>query len=84
MTLVALAHLFITLTRRELQEKTPELTPDRVVRLLWSAIERPTLSVEAAIDLVNYQINRNRIARDSHMKFWMYRHGSRGERFVPL
>ena len=42
MSLVALAHLFITLTRRDLQKKTPELTLDRVVRLLWSAIGVPT------------------------------------------
>jgi SRSO17 transposase len=84
MSLVALAHLFITLTRLELQKKTPELTLDRVVRLLWSAIARPTLSVEAAIELVNYHINRNRIARDSHMKSWMHKHGNRGEKFVPL
>ena len=84
MTLVALAHLFITLTRRDLQKKTPELTLDRVVRLLWSAIGRPTLSVEAAIELVNYHINRNRIARNSHMKSWMLKHGNRGEKFVPL
>ncbi len=84
MSLVALAHLFITLTRRDLQKKTPELTLDRVVRLLWSAIGRPTLSVEAAIELVNYHINRNRIARNSHMKSWMLKHGHRGEKFVPL
>jgi SRSO17 transposase len=84
MSLVALAHLFITLTRRDLQKRTPELTLDRVVRLLWSAIGRPTLSVEAAIELVNYHINRNRIARDSHMKSWMAKNGDRVAKFVPL
>ena len=84
MSLVALAHLFITLTRRDLQKKTPELTLDRVVRLLWSAIGIPKLSVEAAIELVNYHINRNRIARNSHMKSWMLKHGNRVEKFVPL
>ena len=84
MSLVALAHLFITLTRRDLQEKTPELTLDRVVRLLWSAIGVPQLSIEAAIELVNYHINRNRIAMESHMKSWKLKHGNRGEKFVPL
>jgi SRSO17 transposase len=84
MSLVALAHLFITLTRRDLQKKKPELTLDRVVRLLWSAIGMPTLSVEAAIELVNYHINRNRIARDSHMKSWMAKNGDRVAKFVPL
>ncbi len=84
MSLVALAHLFITLTRRDLQKKTPELTLDRVVRLLWSAIGVPQLSIEAAIELVNYHINRNRIAMESHMKSWKLKHGNRGEKFVPL
>ncbi len=60
------------------------LTLDRVVRLLWSAIGVPRLSLEAAIELVNYHINRNRIARNSHMKSWMLKHRNRGEKFVPL
>ena len=84
MSLVALAHLFITLARLDLQKKAPELTLDRVVRLLWSALGIEKLSVEAAIELVNYHINRNRIARNSHMKSWMLKHGNRGEKFVPL
>ena len=66
------------------QKKTPELTLDRVVRLLWSAIGRPVLSVEAAIELVNYHINRNRIARNSHMKSWMMKRGDQVAKFVPL
>ena len=33
MTLVWLAHLFVTLTRLHLKKKTPELTLDRTVRL---------------------------------------------------
>jgi SRSO17 transposase len=84
MTLVALAHLFITLARRDLQKKTPELTLDRVVRLLVSAIGVPRLSVEAAIRLVDYHIHRNRVARNSHMKSWVLKHGNRVEKFVPL
>jgi SRSO17 transposase len=84
MSLVAMAHLFITLARLDLQKKAPELTLDRVVRLLWSALGVPKLSVEAAIALVNYHINRNRIAMNSHMKSWMLKHGNWGEKFVPL
>jgi SRSO17 transposase len=84
MSLVAMAHLFITLARRDLQKKTPELTLDRVVRLLLSAIGLPKLSVETAIRLVDYHINRNRIARNSHMKSWMLKHAGRVEKFVPL
>ena len=84
MSLVAMAHLFITLARRDLQKKTPELTLDRVVRLLLSAIGLPKLSVETAIRLVDYHINRNRIARNSHMKSWMLKHAGRVEKFIPL
>ena len=84
MSLVAMAHWFIVLARLDLQKKAPELTLDRVVRLLWSAIGVPKLSIEAAIGLVDYHINRNRIARNSHMKSWMLKHGTRIEKFVPL
>ena len=42
--------------------------------MLWSAIGRPTLKVEAAIELVNYHINRNAIAQRSHTKTWMAKH----------
>src|SRR5581483_130192 len=66
------------------RKKTPELTLDRVVRLLWSAIGVPQLSIEAAIELVDYHINRNRIARNSHMKSWMLKNGDRIAKFVPL
>jgi SRSO17 transposase len=84
MTLVAMAYLFITLARLELGKKTPELTLDRVVRLMWSALGIPKLSEAAAIRLMDYHINRNRIARNSHMKSWMLKHGNWGEKFVPL
>ena len=43
MTLVGLAHLFVTLTRAP-QKKRPELTLDRTVRLLEAALEEPELS----------------------------------------
>jgi len=49
-----------------------------------SAIGLPKLSVETAIRLVDYHLNRNRIARNSHMKSWMLKHGDRVEKFVPL
>jgi SRSO17 transposase len=84
MSLVAMAHLFITLTRRDLQKKAPELTLDRVIRLLVSAIGVAKLSIEASLRLVDYHINRNRIARNSHTKSWIEKHGDRVRKFVPL
>jgi hypothetical protein len=75
---------FLPTRKPEEPKKTQELTLDRVVRLLLSAIGVPKLSVAAAIRLVDYHIHRNRIARNSHMKSWMLKHGNRVEKFVPL
>jgi hypothetical protein len=53
------------------QKKTPKLTLDRTVRLLQRAMEIPGLSLEVAVLLVDYHINRNEIAARSHTKTWM-------------
>jgi SRSO17 transposase len=74
MSLVGMAHLFITLTRRDLKKITPELTLDRTVRLLQRAMDVPGLSLELALLLVDYHIRRNAIAQRSHTKTWMARH----------
>jgi SRSO17 transposase len=74
MSLVGMAHWFITLTRRDLKKKVPELTLDRMVRLLREAIEIPGLSRGMAIRLMEYHIRRNEIARKSHTKTWMANH----------
>jgi hypothetical protein len=42
--------------------------------LLRSALPESHLSEERAILLVDYHINRNRIARASHEKTWQQRH----------
>jgi SRSO17 transposase len=82
MTLVALAHLFITLTRRDLQKKAPELTLDRTVRLLQRAMEIPGLTLKLAILVVDYHIQRNRIARKYHTETWKARH--KDVKLLPL
>ena len=74
MSLVAMAHLFITLTRRDLRKETPELTLDRTVRLLQRAFAVPGLTLEIAVLLVEYHIGRNKVARQSHTKTWLARH----------
>jgi len=45
------------------------------VRLLQAAIQRPVVSLGMAIRLVEYHIRRNEIARKSHTKTWMAKHG---------
>ena len=82
MSLVAMAHLFITLTRRDLKKKTPELTLDRTVHLLKSAMETPELALGLAVLLVDYYIDRNKTATRSHTKTWMAKH--KNVRLLPL
>ena len=77
MTLVALAHLFVTLTRQRLEKKSPELTLDRTVRLLEAALEEPELRLPRAIALVDYHVRRNKVARKSHDKTWQAKHRGR-------
>ena len=74
MSLVALAHLFVTLTRQRLNKKTPELTLDMALRLVKSAVSQPRLTQEDAIAIVKYHLKRNRVARKSHTKSWHRRH----------
>jgi SRSO17 transposase len=74
MSLVALAHLFVTQTRRDLKRKNPDLTLDMAMRLLRSALPRPHLSLQEAEDLVDYYRDRNRQAKDSHRKRWLAEH----------
>jgi hypothetical protein len=71
MSLVALAHLFVTLVRKDLRKETPALTLDRTIRLLKSAMKLPHLDEDHAVRLVDYYIRRNEIAQKSHEKTWM-------------
>lgn len=73
MSLVALAHLFITLVRKDLRKQTPALTLDRTVRLLRAAVKLHHLDEDHALRLVEYYMRRNEIARTSHEKTWMSR-----------
>jgi SRSO17 transposase len=74
MSLVGLAHLFVTLTKARLKKKTPELTLDMSVRLLRSVLQRPKLTEEEAIAVMDYHLERNRIARRSYQRSWKKRH----------
>jgi SRSO17 transposase len=74
MSLVALAHLYVTLTNREVKHKVPGLTLDLALRVLRSAFARPSLSEDEAIDLIDYYVERNRVAHESHRKSWLAKH----------
>jgi len=74
MSLVALAHLFVTQTRRDLKRKVPELTLDMALQLIRAALARPQLSLEDAGHLIDYYRDRNKQATESHRKTWLARH----------
>jgi SRSO17 transposase len=74
MSLVALAHLYVTQTERDLKRKVPELTLDMAMRLLRAALPRPHLSLQDADDLVEYHLAHNRQAKKSHRKRWLAKH----------
>lgn len=74
MALAALAHLFVTLTKRDLKHDVPDLTLDMAMRVLRSAFAKPTLSDQEAIDLIDYYRKRNEVARKSHRKTWLAKH----------
>jgi SRSO17 transposase len=74
MTMVALAHLFMTCTRHELQEDIPELTLPRALELMQATMTRPTLSEADALRLTDYHLERNRVAQASHHKSWKRKH----------
>jgi SRSO17 transposase len=75
MSLVALAHLYITLVRHQLKRKTPELTLDRTVVLLQAVLPLPVLTPKRALQILEYHLNRNRVARKAHENTWQRKHG---------
>ena len=74
MTMVALAHLFMTTTKHELQEEMPELTLPLALELMKAAMSRPTLTETDALRLTEYHLHRNKVARQSHHKSWKRKH----------
>lgn len=74
MALVALAHLYVTLTKRDMQANVPELTLDMAVQLLRAAFAQPRLTEQDAIHLVEYHLQHNHAARESHRKSWLQNH----------
>lgn len=82
MALVALAHLFVTLTKRDFKRDVPELTLDMAMRVLRAAFAKPTLSEQESIDLIDYHLDRNSVAHDSHRKSWLAKHKRLAEKVL--
>jgi len=74
MSLVALAHLYVVQTRRDVSRRVPDLTVDMAIRLLRAALPRPQLSLTEAGELIDYYRDRNKQAAESHRKTWLARH----------
>jgi SRSO17 transposase len=71
MSLVALAHLFLMQTRRDLKASEPAMTLPLALELVRAALERPQLNEDQAIRLAEYHLQRNATAQDSHHKSWL-------------
>jgi SRSO17 transposase len=82
MAIVALAHLYVTLTKREISHDVPDLTLDMAMRVLRSAFAKPTLSEQEAIDLIDYYRERNDTAHESHRKTWLAKHKQLSEELL--
>jgi len=82
MALVALAHLLVTLTKRDVKKDIPDLTLDMALRVLRSAFAKPILSEDEAMDLIDYYRDRNRVAHNSHRKSWLAKHKQLGEKLL--
>ncbi len=74
MSLVAMAHLYVTQVRRDLREDVPELSLDRAYKLLCDAMGHPTLTPEESRRLAEYHLHYNKQAHRSHRKSWLQRH----------
>jgi SRSO17 transposase len=83
MALVALAHLYVTLTKRDIKQDVPELTLDMAMRVLRAAFAKPALSEQEAIDLIDYYRDRNDVAHESHRKTWLAKHKRLAKELLP-
>ena len=70
----SLAHLYVTLTTRDVKHDLPELTLDLAIRILRSSFARPSISEDEAVNIIDYHLERNRVAHDSHRKSWLAKH----------
>jgi hypothetical protein len=50
------------------------LTLDRTIALLRAVLALPMLTPERALQLLDYYLQRNRVARTSHAKTWQRKH----------
>ena len=59
---------------KDLTDEFPKLTLPMAVRLLKSSVSRPTPTEVDALRLIEYDLNRNAVARNSHRKSWLRKH----------
>ena len=71
MSLVALAHLYVTQVKRDVGHDIPELTLDMAVRIVRTALERPKLAPGESLQIIEYHLRRNQTAHKAHRKNWL-------------
>ena len=62
------------MTRNEITPQRGGWFSGRGVFPACSVFARPELDTETAIDLVEYHLERNRVAHESHRKSWLRTH----------
>jgi len=73
MSLVGVAHLYVTLVRQDLREQAPELSLDAAYRLICDALGRPRLTPEDSLRITKYHLHYNHQAHQSHRKSWLHK-----------
>jgi SRSO17 transposase len=74
MSLVALAHFIVTLTRRDVKDDIPDFTLDMAVRVLQTAFARDHCTEDDAFSIIEYHLHNNQVAHKSHRKSWLRKH----------
>jgi hypothetical protein len=82
MAMVSLAHLYVTLTNRDVKRDVPALTLDLALRILRSVFARSTPTEDEAMKIIDYHLERNRVAHESHRKSWLEKHKELAEKLL--
>ena len=82
MALVALGQPLRDVDQAQREKRHPGADPGHGIAASALGIRRTELSEEEAIHLVEYHLERNRVAHDSHRKSWLRKHKELGRKLL--